>query len=117
MEIFVNFQNENLSFRDRFEKKLSFQSYETFSRATKQCVCYRDMPEPSCLCEVCKNACLVAKGINKSLKLKLPHNLHDLVERFSCSRVSHCMNSKCDSQNTPPQWEILSQRRQKTKSH
>ena len=98
-------------------KSSPFQSYATFSRATKQCVCYRDMPEPSCLCEVCENTCLVAKGINKSLKLKLPHNLHDLVERFSCSRVSDCMNSKCDSQNTTPQWEILSQRRQKTKSH
>ena len=117
MEIFVNFQNENLSFHDRFEKKLSFSKLCNFFESHKKCVCYRDMPEPSCLCEVCENTCLVAKGINKSLKLKLPHNLHDLVERFSCSRVSDCMNSKCDSQNTTPQWEILSQRRQKTKSN
>ena len=43
--------------------------------------------------------------INKSLKLKLPINPLDLVERFSCSGESDCMNSECDSCSTPPQWK------------
>ena len=57
------------------------------------------------MCEVCGNACLNAKGIYKSLKLKLSINSHNLVDRFLCSRKSNCMNSKCDSFSTPPQWE------------
>ena len=56
----------------------------------------RDIPQSSCLCEVCENVCLLAKGINKSCKLNLAVNPHDLVESFSCTSTSKaCMQGDC----------------------
>ena len=54
---------------------------------------------------VCENTSLIAKGINKSLKLKLPINSHELLERFSCGGESDCMNGNCDSCSTLHQRE------------
>ena len=53
----------------------------------------------SCLCEICENSSLLAKGLNKlkrKLKTRLPTNPHDLVETFSCdSDEAACMLEKC----------------------
>ena len=65
----------------------------------------RDIFKTPYLCKVCENACLIVKGISKSLKTKLQINPHDLVEKFSRSGKSDCMNRKYDSCSTPPQWE------------
>ncbi|XP_066916722.1 uncharacterized protein [Clytia hemisphaerica] len=96
-------RNEN-SFQDMFGKKLSFARLYNFFKVHKQYVWNRDIAESSCLCEVCENACLLAKGVNKSLKLKLPTNPHDLVEKYSCGRESNCMNNQCKNCDVP-HWE------------
>jgi len=92
------------SFFGRFSKVLSFGRLYNFFKVHKQYIWNRDIPESSCLCEICENACLLAKGINKYLKLKLPTTPHDLVERFSCSRESSCMNNTCE-ECVEPKWE------------
>ena len=51
----VGFQNDILSFQDRFE--LSFLKLYNFFKSHKQCVWNRDILESSCLCEVCENGC------------------------------------------------------------
>ena len=66
-----------------------------FFKAHKQYIWNKNIPESSCLCEICENACLLAKGINKHLKFDLPTTPHGLVEKFSCSRESTCMNNSC----------------------
>ena len=93
------------SFNGRFGKMLSFGRLYNFFKVHKQYVWNRDIPESSCLCEICENACLLAKGINKHLKLKLPTTPHDLVERFSCGRESSCMNNICKD-CVEPKWEV-----------
>ena len=92
------------SFNGRFDKVLSFERLYHFFKVHKQYVWNRDIPESSCLCEICENACLLAKGINKHLKLKLPKTPHDLVERFLCSRESSCMNNTYE-ECVEPKWE------------
>lgn len=51
----VGFQNDILSFQDRFE--LSFLKLYNFFKSHKQCVWNRDILESSYLCEVCENGC------------------------------------------------------------
>ena len=54
--------NENLSFQDKFEKRLSFSMQYNFFKSHKECVWNRGIPEFLSLFEVCENACLIAKG-------------------------------------------------------
>ena len=57
-----------------------------------------DIPHSSCLCEVCENASLLAKGINSSLKSSdiLSSTAHDLVETHTCDSSSKdCMLGNC----------------------
>ena len=47
--------------------------------------CNSDIPHSSCLCEVCKNAPLLAKVINSSLKSSdiLSPTAHELAETYT----------------------------------
>ena len=38
---------------------------------------------------------LLATGVNKVLKDKLPISPHDILEKFSCSSTRHCMYDAC----------------------
>ena len=49
----AGFQKDNLSFQDRFEKKLSFSKLYNFFKSYKQYIWNRDIPESSCLCKEC----------------------------------------------------------------
>lgn len=95
--------NDN-SFAEKFDEKLSLSQLYSFLKAKKQFVWNKNIPEVSCLCEVCENACLFAKGINKQLKLSLPTNPHSLVEENSCSSCESCMTGGCDECQLPPCW-------------
>ena len=56
----------------------------------------RDIPQWSYLCELCENVTLLATGINKVLKDKLPMSSHDIMKKFSCSSSSkHYMYDAC----------------------
>ena len=55
------------------------------------------MPQSSCLCEVCENAFLLAKGINIACNIRLPTNPHHLIEGNACNSDSRsCVCGECD---------------------
>ena len=64
----------------------------------KELVYNSDIPQSSCLCEVCENASLLANGINPSLKSsdKLLSTPPNLVEIHTCDSTSNgCMLGNC----------------------
>ena len=57
-------------FEANFEKKLSFTLFYKFIKARKQYIFNSKIPQYTCLCEVCENAVLLAKGLHNACKLK-----------------------------------------------
>ena len=90
------------TFAGRFEKPLSFSLLYNFIRNQKQLIYNQNIPQGSCLCEVCENSCLLAKGINKYANTDLPTNPHDIVEENCCdSTDDHCMLGLCEDCSIP----------------
>ena len=57
----------------------------------------KDIPQASCICEICKNLILLAKSMCPILNLLIQTNIHILVESYSCDSSSKsCMYSACD---------------------
>ena len=84
------------TYRDSFACELSFTSLYGFIKAHKQFAFNRDIPQGSCLREVCENTRLLAKGLNKRFRLSLPTDPHNLVEENACDLSSaSCMTSEC----------------------
>ena len=53
-----------------------------------------DIPQSSCLCEICENFCFVAKDLNKKIKScnMVPTDPHSLAEKCTCDSSSKtCM--------------------------
>ena len=91
------------TFDDRFEKPLSFSLLYTFIRNRKQFHYKQNIPQGPCLCEVCENSFLLAKGINKCVKgVNLPANPHEIVEK-NCydSSSEDCMLGSCVQYSSP----------------
>ena len=84
------------SFEVRFGKRLSFSLMYNFLKEKKEYIYNKHIPHVTCLCEICENVTLLAKGLNKSIKSDLPTNPHDIVERYSCDSSSEiCMEGEC----------------------
>ena len=63
--------NKNFpSFTEAFEHETSFRQMFNFVEMHKEVAYNSDIPHSSCLCEVCKNASLLAKGINSGFEVK-----------------------------------------------
>ena len=86
------------SFPETFQRDLSFRQLNEFLMGHKELVCNDQIPQSSCLYELCENAILLAKGINSSLRSKiLATNVHDLVEANACdSSQLICMVGECE---------------------
>jgi len=96
------------TFFGKFEKPLSFSLLYNFVRNHKQFVYNQDIPQGSCLCEVCENACLLAKGINLCAKLDLPTNPHDIVEENCCDSTNDdCMLGSCENCSIPKKFSKI----------
>ena len=83
------------SFSNAFGRPLKFALLYDVLKLHKEYVFNRDIPQWSCLCELCENVTLLATGVNKVLKDKLPTSPHDIVEKFSCSSTRHSMYDAC----------------------
>ena len=83
------------SFSNAFGRPLKFALLYDVLKLHKEYVFNRDIPQWSCLCELCQNVTLLATGVNKVLKDKLATSHHDIVEKFSCSSSRHCMHDAC----------------------
>ena len=52
-------------FKDEFGESLSFTQFYRFIKGKKQITLQKDIPETSCLCEICENVSLMAKAVRK----------------------------------------------------
>ena len=60
--------NENFpSFTEAFEHELSFHQIFNFLKIHKDVAYNSEIPQSSCLCEICENTLLLVKRINSSL--------------------------------------------------
>ena len=79
------------SFNRKFSKEITFRQLYGFIKSQPQLVYNKDIPQSSCLCEICENALYVSKSLSRNGHI-LPSNPHDLVEQFSCDSSSRsCM--------------------------
>ena len=86
------------SFQTRFSEKISFRQMYEFVKSHREFVFNKDIPQSSCLCEICENVVYLANSLFKNLGEELPTNPHDLVEKFACdSAVPTCMFGECNS--------------------
>ena len=84
------------SFYQKFEKLLTFSQLYDFLKYHKEYCYNQNIPHGSCLCEICENCVLLAKGLNNRLLRPLPTNPHDLIERFSCNLEEiECVLDRC----------------------
>ena len=57
----------------------------------------KNIPQASCLCEICENLIFLAKSMSPQLNLPIQTNTHTLVKAYSCDSSSKsCMYSTCD---------------------
>ena len=87
------------SFETRFDKELTFSQLYYFLKLHKEYTFKSNIPYTSCLCKICGNSSLFAKGLNNRKKIfreRFPTNPHGLVEKFSCnSDEGNFMLEKC----------------------
>ena len=84
------------SFEKKYGKPLKFSQLYDFFKSHKEYCYNKDIPHTSCLCEICENCVLLAKGLNGRLVEPLPTNPHDLVETFCCnSDEPNCIHDMC----------------------
>ena len=87
-------KNES-SFEFSFGKKIKFHQLHEI-KSKREYVYNRAFPR-SCLCEICKNVCFVAKTLNKRIKNcnMVSTDPHSLTEKYTCGSSSRtCMFSK-----------------------
>ena len=63
-------------------KEITFRQLYGFIKSQPQLVYNKDIPQSSCLCEICENALYVSKSLSRNGHI-LPSNPHDFVEQFS----------------------------------
>ena len=84
------------SFPETFQPDLRFRQLYEFLKGHKELAWHDQIPQSSCLCELCQNAVLLAKGINSSQK----SNVHDLVEANGLCLTSNLSLSDFDEEKT-----------------
>ena len=77
------------SFSNAFGRPLKFALLYDVLKLRKECVFNREIPQLSCLCELCENVTLLATGVNKVLKDKLPmwRSLLAVVPDIACTML------------------------------
>ena len=108
-----------IGFKEKFDEPLSFSQFYRFIKSKKQIILQKDIPDTSCLCEICENASLMARALKKS-KSGHPLNAHDIVERYTCETNSvSCITNKC-LECTPHKilqsWDNVSDESEESKS-
>ena len=65
-----------------FGKKIKFHQLYEYIKSNREYVYNRDIPQSSCLCEICENVCFVAKTLNKIKSCNMvPTDPHSLAEK------------------------------------
>ena len=80
----LSLQNSQ-SFVSTFSEKLVFFQLYDFIKSHKQFVYNKNIPHSSCLCDICENVAMLAKGLNHSKRSEhIPETPHVIVEKYSC---------------------------------
>ena len=85
------------SFEFSIGKKIKFYQLHEYINSNRENVYNRDIPQSSCLCEICQNIWFVAKNLNKKIKScnMVPTDPHSLAEKYTCVSSSRtCMFSE-----------------------
>ena len=73
------------SFKDIFEKELTFTLFYKFIKTLKQYIFNCKLRHNTCLREIYENAALLAQGLNQVCKKSIPCDPHAIVEECSCN--------------------------------
>ena len=86
------------TFPSKFNKLLTFSYFCKFIKAREHYFYNNQIPQKTCLCEICKNTSLLGKGLNNAFKLKdVPSDPDSFVEKYSYdSELRECMLNSCD---------------------
>ena len=86
------------SYATELGEALSFSCVYNFIKKHKQFVYQRNIPATSCLCEICENASLMGKALNRLKDIKgHPTIAHGIVEKCCCnSAQDECMQTTCE---------------------
>lgn len=77
------------------ENVFTFTQMYNYIKTQKQLILQKDIPDTSCLCEVCENTCLMAKAL-KRYKKGHPTDAHHIMEKYCCdSSQEACINGVC----------------------
>ena len=72
------------TFYQNFKKLVTFSQLYDSAKYRKE-YCYDQNIPHGCLCKICENCVLLAKGMNTRLQCLLPFNPYELIERFLCN--------------------------------
>ena len=106
LEIVNGSNNVDEIYKESFSVKLdgkaiSFQLLYNLLKKHKEYKLQRNTLHESCTREICENMHLLVVIVNSKLKIvdrKLPTNLNDLANEYSCNIESaECMNNICES--------------------
>ena len=73
------------AYHKNFKNLLKLSQLYGFVKCHKEYCYNQNIPQGSCLCEICENCVLLTKGLNTRLLCPLPTNPYGLIERFSCN--------------------------------
>ena len=79
------------------KKKIKLHQLYEYINSNREYVYNRDIPQSSCLCEICEIVCFVVKALNKKIKScnMVPTDPHSLAEKYTCDSSSRtCMFSE-----------------------
>ena len=72
-------QSETDDFPSIFDKKLTSRQLYKFLKEHKEFMFDKDIPEASCLCEICENLIFLIKFLSPKQNLPIQTNIHSLV--------------------------------------
>ena len=80
------------------DKNFHLVFFYRFVKGHKEYVYNNKIPHYTCLCELCENAILISKGIEKAIKVKqVPTTPRYIVEVYSCDdRNKECAMGECN---------------------
>ena len=93
---YVKWVSVGESFKIMFEEELSFTLFYKFIKEGKQYILNCNIPQNTCLYEICENTVLLPGGLTQTRKKSIPCNFYAFVEEYSCnSNEKNCMLSIC----------------------
>ena len=90
---------EILNGEEKNPYKFTFKQMYKYIKTKKQLILQGNIPDTSCLCEVCENSCLIAKAL-RGFKKGHPTDAHFIMEKYCCDPSTQaCIESTCEKCN------------------